>query len=71
MGFNWPKEVEERPLVQRFDGKIAHFKDGLSAEVDVVMMCTGYLHKYDFLRLARFCLLMLLNTDKCKYFSLS
>jgi len=50
MGFKWPKEVEERPLVQRFDGKIAHFKDGSSAEVDVVMMCTGYLHKYDFLR---------------------
>ena len=50
MGFKWPKEVEERPLVQRFDGKIAHFKDGSKAEVDVVMMCTGYLHKYDFLR---------------------
>jgi len=50
MGFKWPKEVEERPLVQRFDGKVAHFKDGSSAEVDVVMMCTGYLHKYDFLR---------------------
>jgi len=50
MGFTWPKEVEERPLVQRFDGKVAHFKDGSKAEVDVVMMCTGYLHKYDFLR---------------------
>jgi len=50
MGFTWPKECEERPLVQRFDGKVAHFKDGSSAEVDVVMMCTGYLHKYDFLR---------------------
>jgi len=50
MGFKWPKEAEERPLVQRFDGKVAHFKDGSSAEVDVVMMCTGYLHKYDFLR---------------------
>jgi len=50
MGFKWPKECGERPLVQRFDGKMAHFKDGSSAEVDVVMMCTGYLHKYDFLR---------------------
>eukprot|EP00092_Neocalanus_flemingeri_P022283 GFUD01024163.1.p1 GENE.GFUD01024163.1~~GFUD01024163.1.p1 ORF type:complete len:472 (-),score=101.62 GFUD01024163.1:204-1559(-) len=50
MGFTWPKEVDERPLVQRFDGKVAHFKDGSKAEVDVVMMCTGYLHKYDFLR---------------------
>ena len=50
MGFKWPKECEERPLVQRFDGKVAHFKDGSSAEIDAVMMCTGYLHKYDFLR---------------------
>jgi len=50
MGFKWPQEVEERPLIQRFDGKVAHFKDGSKAEVDVVMMCTGYLHKYDFLR---------------------
>merc|ERR1711913_50823 len=44
------KEVEERPLLQRLEGKTAHFKDGTSAEVDVIMMCTGYLHKYDFLR---------------------
>jgi len=50
MGFKWPKEVEERPLVQRFDGKVATFKDGTTAEIDVVMMCTGYLHSYPFLR---------------------
>jgi trimethylamine monooxygenase len=50
MGFKWPKEAEERPLVQRFDGKTASFKDGSTAEIDVVMMCTGYLHSYPFLR---------------------
>ena len=50
MGFAWPKEIQEKPLLQRLEGKIAHFKDGTSAEVDVIMMCTGYLHKYDFLR---------------------
>jgi len=50
MGFKWPKEVEERPLVQRFDGKTAHFKDGSTADVDAVMMCTGYLHCHPFLR---------------------
>jgi len=50
MGFKWPKEVEERPLVQRFEGKTAHFKDGSKADVDVVMMCTGYLHHHPFLR---------------------
>jgi len=50
MGFKWPSEVCEKPLVQRFDGKTAYFKDGTSDEVDVVMMCTGYLHSYPFLR---------------------
>jgi len=50
MGFNWPKEIREKPLVQRFDGRTATFKDGTTAEVDVVLMCTGYLHSYPFLR---------------------
>jgi len=50
MGFKWPKEVEERPLVQRFDGNVATFKDGSTAELDAVMFCTGYLHSYPFLR---------------------
>merc|ERR1712059_210862 len=50
MGFKWPKNAEERPLVQRFEGNMAHFKDGSLAEVDVVMMCTGYQHSYPFLR---------------------
>ena len=50
MGFMWPEGVEERPLVQIFDGKVATFLDGTSAEVDVVIMCTGYLHSYPFIR---------------------
>lgn len=40
-----------RPLVQKFVGKTAHFKDGSElCEVDVVMFCTRYLHSYPFLR---------------------
>ena len=50
MGFTWPKEISERPLVQKFEGKTAFFKDGSQAEVDAVMMCTGYLHSYPYLR---------------------
>ena len=30
--------------------QVATFKDGSTAEVDVIMMCTGYLHSYPFLR---------------------
>jgi len=50
MGFKWPSQICERPLVQRFQGKTAFFKDGTEAEVDVVILCTGYLHSYPFLR---------------------
>ena len=50
MGFVWPKGVEERTLVQSFHGKVATFLDGTSEEVDVVIMCTGYIHSYPFLR---------------------
>jgi len=50
MGFNWPDSIEERPLIQKFEGNTAFFKDGSKHDVDVVMMCTGYLHSYPFLR---------------------
>ena len=50
MGFVWPQGIEERPLVCNFEGKMATFQDGSRAEVDVVIMCTGYLHSYPFLR---------------------
>ena len=50
LGLAWPKGIHERPLVCSFEGKMAFFKDGSSAEVDVVIMCTGYLYNYPFLR---------------------
>ena len=50
MGFKWPQNIEERPLVQRFEGRRAWFKDGTSLDVDAVIFCTGYLHSYPFLR---------------------
>ena len=43
-------QITERPLVDRFEGKTVHFKDGSSSEVDAVIMCTGYLHSYPYLR---------------------
>lgn len=50
MGYTWPKEIQERPLLLRLDGKTAHFKDGSTAEVDSIILCTGYKHSYPFLR---------------------
>ena len=41
MGFNWPATITERPIFTHVDGKIAHFSDGTSAEIDAIMFCTG------------------------------
>jgi trimethylamine monooxygenase len=49
MGFNWPKGIEERPLVQKFDGNVAYFKDGSNAEIDAVIFCTGYKYSFPFM----------------------
>jgi trimethylamine monooxygenase len=49
MGFDWPEGFAERPLLQRVVGKTAHFKDGSSAEVDAIVLCTGYQHHFPFL----------------------
>jgi len=49
MGFDWPENTVERPLVTHFEGSTAHFSDGTHGEFDAVVLCTGYQHKYPFL----------------------
>ena len=49
MGFKWPENFEERPLLQRVEGGTAHFKDGTSKDVDAIILCTGYQHYFPFL----------------------
>ncbi len=49
MGFNWPEGFQEVPLLQKVEGKVAHFKDGTTKEVDAIILCTGYLHHFPFL----------------------
>jgi trimethylamine monooxygenase len=49
MGFNWPESCTEVPLLTKLDGKVAHFRDGTSKEVDAIVLCTGYLHHFPFL----------------------
>jgi trimethylamine monooxygenase len=49
MGYDWPDNWEEKPLLQKLEGKLAHFKDGSTKEVDAVILCTGYLHHFPFL----------------------
>lgn len=44
-----PKEIEQRLLPEKIDGKNVTFKDGSSASVDVIIICTGYIYHYPFL----------------------
>jgi trimethylamine monooxygenase len=50
MGFLWPDGMEERPLLQKLESKTAHFKDGSTAEVDAIILCTGYQHHFPFMQ---------------------
>ena len=49
MGFKWPDNWEEKPALQRLEGKIAHFADGSSKKIDAIILCTGYRHYFPFL----------------------
>ena len=49
MGFKWPTGIEELPSVENFKGEEAYFGDGSAREIDVVILCTGYLHNFPFI----------------------
>ncbi|MCY3878467.1 MAG: NAD(P)/FAD-dependent oxidoreductase [Rhodobacteraceae bacterium] len=49
MGYDWPDNWTEVPLLERVEGKTAFFKDGTSREVDAIILCTGYLHHFPFM----------------------
>ena len=49
MGFKWPANWKEVPLLERVENKTVFFKDGTSREVDAIILCTGYLHHFPFL----------------------
>lgn len=42
MGFHWPDNWEERPLLEKVEGNTCTFKDGSSKDVDAIILCTGY-----------------------------
>lgn len=49
MGYDWPEGFEERRELVKLSGSTAHFADGSVKDVDAIILCTGYLHKYPFL----------------------
>ena len=49
MGYDWPENWKEVPLLDKVEGNIAIFKDGGTAHVDAIILCTGYRHHFPFL----------------------
>ncbi len=49
MGFKWPDNWQEVPLLTHVEGKTAHFKDGTTKDVDAILLCTGYQHSFPFM----------------------
>lgn len=49
MGFAWPDNWEEKPLLEKVEGNTATFKDGSTRHVDAIILCTGYKHHFPFL----------------------
>lgn len=49
MGFEWPDGIEEVPLLREVDGRTAHFADGTTTDVDVIVLCTGYQHYFPYI----------------------
>ena len=49
MGFKWPANWEEKPLLQRVENRDPALKDGTSKEIYAIILCTGYLHYFPFL----------------------
>ncbi|WP_315926518.1 NAD(P)/FAD-dependent oxidoreductase [Mesorhizobium sp. SP-1A] len=49
MGFKWPDNWEEKPLLEKVEGNTATFKDGSTKKIDAIILCTGYKHHFPFL----------------------
>ncbi|MBS0565665.1 MAG: NAD(P)/FAD-dependent oxidoreductase [Proteobacteria bacterium] len=49
MGFKWPSNWKEVPIITKLEGKTATFKDGTTANADALILCTGYQHHFPFL----------------------
>ena len=49
MGYKWPDNWQEVPLLTSVTGNTCTFKDGSSKDVDAIIMCTGYQHHFPFM----------------------
>ncbi|OAL83112.1 NAD(P)-binding domain-containing protein [Acinetobacter terrae] len=50
MGYKWPEKWSERPKLSCVDQTHAYFSDASSAQIDAIILCTGYLHSFPFMQ---------------------
>ena len=48
-GYKWPDNWKEVPLLEKVEKNTATFIDGSTAEIDAIILCTGYLHYFPFM----------------------
>ena len=48
-GYKWPEIIKEVPLLKKIEKNTCTFEDGSTADVDAVILCTGYLHHFPFM----------------------
>ncbi len=49
LGYDWPDNWEEVPLLEKVEKNTATFIDGTTREVDAIILCTGYIHHFPFM----------------------
>ena len=49
MGYKWPDNWEEKPLLTEVNKNTVTFGDGSQKEIDAIILCTGYLHHFPFM----------------------
>ncbi|MDC0434386.1 NAD(P)/FAD-dependent oxidoreductase [bacterium] len=49
IGFAWPDNWQEVPLLTSVTGNTCTFKDGTTKDVDAIILCTGYQHHFPFM----------------------
>jgi len=49
LGYKWPDNIKEVPLLQKVEKNTCTFKDGSTVDVDTIVLCTGYLHYFPFM----------------------
>ncbi|MYD75377.1 MAG: NAD(P)/FAD-dependent oxidoreductase [Gammaproteobacteria bacterium] len=49
MGYKWPDNWKEVPLLKKVEKNTATFIDGSTADVQAIILCTGYLHHFPFM----------------------